>query len=201
MIYIGGERAEALVEKLPDDVRAEVKKILDAALDKGEEAVTRTEPEVIVDAASVFKKADWYGAIMAEDFLDGLKPYQIKAALSNKDEFFFENPILTVNIEDNFFCIDDLVMLDDRAMQKVLREVDQQVLVKAMKGMDTETQDKIFRNMSQRATQMLREDFEFIGPVRISDVEDAQSEIIVIVLRLENSGDIVIARANEDELI
>jgi flagellar motor switch protein FliG len=92
-------------------------------------------------------------------------------------------------------------MLDDRAIQKVLREVDSQELAKALKSVDTEVQDKIFRNMSKRAAGMLKEDMEYMGPVRLKDVEEAQQKIVSIIRHLEDTGEIVVARAGEDELV
>jgi flagellar motor switch protein FliG len=99
------------------------------------------------------------------------------------------------------FVFEDIVMLDDRAIQKVLREVDSQELAKALKSVDTEVQDKIFRNMSKRAAGMLKEDMEYMGPVRLKDVEEAQQKIVSIIRHLEDTGEIVVARAGEDELV
>jgi flagellar motor switch protein FliG len=99
------------------------------------------------------------------------------------------------------FVFEDIVMLDDRAIQKVMREVDQQELSKALKSVDAEVQDKIYRNMSKRAAQMLKEDMEFMGPVRLKDVEEAQQKIVAIIRHLEDTGEIVVSRAGEDELI
>ena len=92
-------------------------------------------------------------------------------------------------------------MLDDRAIQKILRETDVVELSKALKGSSTEVQDKIFRNMSKRAATMLKEDMEFMGPVSEIDVKTAQANIVKIVFRLEEMGDIVIARFTVGKLI
>ena len=99
------------------------------------------------------------------------------------------------------FVFEDIVMLDDRAIQKVLREVDTQELSKALKSVDTEVQDKIFRNMSKRAASMLKEDMEYMGPVRLKDVEESQQKIVSVIRRLEDSGEIVIARSSDDEMV
>jgi flagellar motor switch protein FliG len=82
-----------------------------------------------------------------------------------------------------------------------MREVDSQELAKALKSVDTEVQDKIFRNMSKRAAGMLKEDMEYMGPVRLKDVEEAQQKIVSIIRHLEDTGEIVVARAGEDELV
>jgi len=99
------------------------------------------------------------------------------------------------------FVFEDIVMLDDRAIQKVLREVDSQELAKALKSVDSEVQDKIYKNMSKRAAGMLKEDMEYMGPVRLKDVEEAQQKIVSIIRHLEDTGEIVVARAGEDELV
>jgi flagellar motor switch protein FliG len=99
------------------------------------------------------------------------------------------------------FVFEDIVMLDDRAIQKVMREVDSQELAKALKSVDAEVQDKIFRNMSKRAAGMLKEDMEFMGPIRLKDVEEAQQKIVSIIRHLEDTGEIVVARSGEDELV
>ena len=112
-----------------------------------------------------------------------------------------DDPDLAEEIKKRMFVFEDIVMLDDRAIQKVLRDVDTQELSKALKSVDAEVQDKIFKNMSKRAAAMLKEDMEFMGPVRLKDVEEAQQRIVSTIRRLEDSGDIVIARAGEDELV
>ena len=104
-------------------------------------------------------------------------------------------------IDTNCLYFSDLVYLDDRAIQKVLREVDQQELAKALKGVDSEVKVKIFRNMSKRAAEMLKEDMEFMGPVRKCDVYEAEDKILAIIHKLEKSGDIVICKIPDDELI
>jgi flagellar motor switch protein FliG len=83
----------------------------------------------------------------------------------------------------------------------VLREVDSQELSKALKSVDTEVQDKIFRNMSKRAAQMLKEDMEYMGPIRLKDVEESQQKIVSIIRHLEDTGEIVVARSGEDEMV
>ncbi|HPV42727.1 MAG TPA: FliG C-terminal domain-containing protein, partial [Spirochaetota bacterium] len=99
------------------------------------------------------------------------------------------------------FVFEDIVLLDDRSIQKVLREVDTQDLAKALKGVDADVQEKIYRNMSKRASALLREDMDFMGPIRLRDVEESQQKIVNIIRKLEESGDIIVARAGEEELV
>jgi flagellar motor switch protein FliG len=112
-----------------------------------------------------------------------------------------DNAELAEEIKKRMFVFEDIVMLDDRAIQKVLKEVDNQELSKALKAVDTEVQEKIFRNMSKRAAAMLKDDMEFMGPTRLKDVEESQQKVVAIIRRLEDAGEIVIARAGEDELV
>ena len=112
-----------------------------------------------------------------------------------------EDPELAEEIKKRMFVFEDIVLLDDRAIQKVLREVDQQELGKALKAVDNEVQDKIFKNMSKRAANTLKEDMEFMGPIRLKDVEEAQQKIVSVIRKLEEQGEIVVARSGEDEMV
>jgi len=112
-----------------------------------------------------------------------------------------EDPELAEEIKKRLFVFSDIVMLDDRAIQKVMREVDSLVLAKALKNANVEVQNKIFRNLSKRAAAMLKEEMEYMGPIRLSDVEDAQSKIVSIIRYLEETGEIIVARAGDDFLV
>ena len=191
--YIGEERAQEVLKKLPEPVKSGVEKYL-----AEENSSSCTKPEVIVDAGYVLKLANWYGKEMAEEVLEKLTPMEVSFFTTNYEDFLKINPILAMNIEYYNFIFDDLVTLDNRAIQKVLREAEQPDVALALKGANPEVQDKIFSNLSSRAASMLKEDMEFMGPVRISDVEVAQLKIIDIAKRLEENGDIVIARNNEE---
>ncbi len=102
-------------------------------------------------------------------------------------------------LNKRIFMFEDIVLLDDRSIQRVLREVDQVELAKALKGADSEVCDKIYKNMSKRAATMLKEEMEFLGPLSIKDVYEEREKIVSVIRRLEESGDIVIARPGEYE--
>lgn len=97
---------------------------------------------------------------------------------------------LSQQIQDNMFVFDNIIELDDRSIQVLLREISSESLILALKGADSALKEKIFKNMSKRAAEMMRDDLEAKGPVRLSEVETAQKEILVIVRRLAESGDI-----------
>ena len=111
------------------------------------------------------------------------------------------DPDLAQKLMDNMFGFDDLIKVDDKGIQMILKEVQSESLVLALKGAAPEMRDKVFRNMSSRAAETLKEDLEGRGPVRVSDVEAEQKEILKIVRRLVEEGQIVIASGGADEFL
>lgn len=112
-----------------------------------------------------------------------------------------EEPELADEIRKKMFVFEDILLLDDRSIQRVLRDVDNNDLAIACKGSTEEVQNAIFGNMSKRLAEMIREDMEFMGPVRMKDVEEAQQKIVNIIRKLEDSGEIVISRGGGDEIV
>lgn len=113
-----------------------------------------------------------------------------------------ENPELATEIKNLMFVFEDILLLDDRSMQRVMKEVDTKELSLALKGASEEVMTKFFKNMSSRAGDMIREDMEFMGPVRLKDVEEAQQRIVDVIRRLEEDGEIVISgRGGETDII
>jgi flagellar motor switch protein FliG len=124
---------------------------------------------------------------------------QLETAVVNSVRDF--DPELAQKIQDEMFVWENLIDLDDRAIQLLLREVQSESLIVALKGTSPELREKIFKNMSQRAAEMLRDDLEAKGPVRVSEVEAEQKEILKIVRRLADEGQIVIGGKGEDQMI
>ena len=120
-----------------------------------------------------------------------------KGLLENLEK---EDSELAAEIKNKMFVFEDIVQLDDRSIQQVLREVDTKELSLALKGVPEAVQEKILGNLSKRAADMLREDMEFMGPVRIKDVEGAQQRVVKIIRALEDSGEVVISRG-ETEMV
>lgn len=113
-----------------------------------------------------------------------------------------EDPDLVEQIRRLMFVFEDILQVDDRGIQKVLKEVDNNELALSLKTASEELKDKIFRNMSERAVQLIREEMEFMGPVRVSEVEGAQQKIVDIVRRLEDAGEIIImGRGGEKDMV
>ncbi|SDU14265.1 flagellar motor switch protein FliG [Halopseudomonas salegens] len=108
---------------------------------------------------------------------------------------------LSGKIEDLMFVFDNLADIDDRGIQALLREVSSEVLIIALKGADEAVKDKIFRNMSKRASELLQDDLEAKGPVRISEVEQAQKEVLTIARRMADAGEIVLGGKGSEEML
>ncbi|MDU1442799.1 MAG: flagellar motor switch protein FliG [Clostridium cochlearium] len=112
-----------------------------------------------------------------------------------------EDPELAEKIKESMFVFEDIITLDDVSIQRVLREVETKELALALKGCSEEVAEVIFRNQSKRAATSLKEDIEFLGPVRLMDVEKSQQRIVNIIRRLDEAGEIVISRGGEDAII
>ena len=158
--------------------------------------------ESLNDLFSNWKRAGGESAggveVVAEilNLLDRANEKKIMATLETED------PTLAAQIKSYLFTFEDILKLQEADLRNVLKEVDSSTLVLAMKAASDELKEKIFSNISQRAADMLRDEMEFMGPVRLKNVEEAQSRVIDVILRLDEAGQITIARAGEgDELV
>jgi flagellar motor switch protein FliG len=200
LAYLEPNKASVILQNLPHEVQSDVARRI-ATMDRTSPEVLREVERVLEKKLSTLSSEDYTAAggvpsiVEILNLVDRASEKQIIESLEDED------PELAEEIKKRMFVFEDIVMLDDKAIQKVMREVDGQELAKALKSVDQEVQDKIFRNMSKRASGMLKEDMEFMGPVRLKDVEEAQQKIVSIIRKLEDSGEIVVARAGEDELV
>ena len=112
-----------------------------------------------------------------------------------------DEPELADEIRKKMFVFEDILLLDDRAIQRVLREVDNNDMAVALKVANEDVKNAIFNNMSKRLAVMIQEDMEFMGPVRMKDVEEAQQKIVNVIRKLEDTGEIVISRGGGDEIV
>jgi len=168
----------------------------------------RTSPEIVREVERILERQ--ISAIASEEFASvGGVPAAVNILNSSDqttqknilEKLEEEDPELAEEIKKNMFVFEDIVQLDDRSVQRLIREVDTNDLAKALKNVEAEVQDKIFRNMSKRGATLLKEDMQFMGPIRLKDVEEAQSKIVSIIRKLETSGEITISRGSEDELV
>jgi flagellar motor switch protein FliG len=200
LAYLEPNKASVILQNLPHDVQSDVARRI-ATMDRTSPEVLREVERVLEKKLSTLSSEDYTAAGGVESIVEILNMVDRSSEKQIIEALEDEDPELAEEIKKRMFVFEDIVMLDDRAIQKVMREVDSQELAKALKSVDTEVQDKIFRNMSKRAAGMLKEDMEYMGPVRLKDVEEAQQKIVSIIRHLEDTGEIVVARSGEDEMV
>ncbi|MDA3900596.1 MAG: flagellar motor switch protein FliG [Spirochaetes bacterium] len=200
LAYLDPQKAAQILSSLNHDIQADVAKRI-AKMD-------RTSPDVLREVERVLERK--LSTLASEDYTSAGGIDAIVEVLNNVDRttekiiieaLEEDDPELAEDIKKRMFIFEDIVLLDDRSIQKVLREVDNNELGKALKGVDADVQEKIFKNMSKRAASLLKEDMDFMGPLRIRDVEESQQKIVNIIRKLEDSGEIVVARSGEEELV
>lgn len=200
LAYLEPEKASSIIGALSSERQAEVARRI-ALMDT-------TSPEIIKEVESVLERK--LSSIVPQELTNAGGVKSVVDILNHVDRgtektileaLEVQDPELAEDIKKLMFVFEDIVMIDDRSIQRVLREVESQDLGMALKGSSSEVSQKIFSNMSSRAAEMLKEDIEFMGPVRLRDVEEAQQKVVNIIRRLEETGEIVVARGGGDEII
>ncbi len=198
--YLKPQQASVVLAALPQDKQADVARRI-AIMD-------RTSPEVIKEVERILEKN--LSSLVTEDFTAAGGVQAIVNILNSVDRGTEKYIMETLEIEDTdlaeeirkrMFVFEDILTLDNRSIQRFLRDVENNQLAVALKGATEEVQKVIFSNMSKRLAEMIREDIEFMGPVRLKDVEEAQQKIVNIIRKLEDAGEIVISRGGGDEII
>ncbi|QDR80488.1 flagellar motor switch protein FliG [Sporomusa termitida] len=200
MAYLQPEQSAAIVSALAPERQVDVARRI-ATMD-------RTSPDVIRDVERILERK--LSSLVTQDFTAAGGVDSIVEILNRVDRttertiienMEVQNPELAEEIKKRMFVFEDIVLLDDRSLQLVLREIDNKDLALALKATSGEVANKIYKNISKRAAEMLREEIEYMGPVRIRDVEEAQQKIVNNIRRLEESGEIVVSRGKGDEII
>lgn len=198
--YLDSEKAGAILSALPPERQADVARRI-AIMD-------RTSPDIIREVERILERK--LSSVVSEDFTSAGGVQSVVDILNKVDRttektimesMEVQDPELAEEIKKRMFVFEDIIQLDDRAIQQILREVDSKDLALALKGSSEEVATKIKRNMSKRAADMLKEDMEYMGPVRLRDVEDAQQRTVNVIRKLEEAGEIVIARGGGDEIV
>lgn len=198
--YLDAKMASAIISQLPLEVQADVAKRI-ATMDRTSPDILREVERVLERKLSSLVNEEYAfagGIQTVVDILNNVDRATEKGIMETLEE---EDPELAEEIKKRLFVFEDVILLDDRAIQQVLREVDTKELALALKAVDENVRQKIFGNMSKRAAAMLEEDMEYMGPVRLRDVEESQQRIVGIIRRLEEEGEIIIARGTEEELV
>jgi len=198
--YLDAEQSGQILSELNQEVQAEVAKRI-ATMDS-------TSPEIISQVEQVLERN--VSASVAEDYtqtggiqtvvevLNGVDRSTERTIL---DTLEVQDPELAEEIKKRMFVFEDIVILDNRAIQRVIREVENEDLRLSLRVVSDEVKDVIFKNMSQRMADTFKEEMEYMGPVRLRDVEEAQTRVVSTIRRLEDIGEIVIARGGGDDII
>ena len=200
LAYLEPAKASIILAQLPQEKQSDVAKRI-ATMDRTSPEILREVERVLDKKLSSLSQEDYAAAGGVESIVDILNLVDRTTEKSIIEQLEEEDPELAEEIKKRMFVFEDIVMLDDRAIQRVLREVDTNELAKALKAVDPEVQDKIFRNMSKRAASLLKEDMDYMGPTRRKDVEESQQKIVSVIRKLEEQGDIVIARSGEEDVL
>lgn len=200
LCFLQSDKAAQVLSGLPDDLKADVAYRV--------ATMNRTSPRVIKQIEQTLDKKlsnvlegnfESYGGIRTlVEILNSVNrgtEKSIMEALSREDEELAEE------IKDNMFVFEDIINLDNTYIQRILREVDKSDLALALKGASKEVSDVIFGNISKRAAETLKEDIEFLGPVRLTAVEEAQHKIVAIIRKLDEAGEIVVNRGGQSALV
>lgn len=198
--YLTPQQAAGIISSLTPDKQTDVAKRI-AMMD-------RTSPDVIKEVENILEQK--LASLVSQDYTIVGGVDSVVEVLNTVDRgtekhimenLEIEEPELADEIRKKMFVFEDILMLDDRSIQRVLREVENSELAVALKNANEEVQNVIFNNMSTRLVDMIKEDMEYMGPVRLKDVEEAQQKIVNIIRKLEDSAEIVISRGGGDEII
>jgi len=198
--YLTSAQSAMVLGALPPEKQADVAKRI-AMMD-------RTSPDVIKEVERVLERR--LASLVNQDYtivggvdaiVNILNTVDRATEKHIMESLEIEEPELADEIRKKMFVFEDILLLDDRAIQRVLRDVDNNDLAVALKSANDEVQNVIFKNLSKRLAAMIKEDMDFMGPVRMKDVEEAQQKIVGVIRRLEDAGEIVISRGGGDEIV
>ncbi|NQD65691.1 flagellar motor switch protein FliG [Bacillus haikouensis] len=198
--YLDPQQSGQILSELPQEVQADIARRI-AIMDG-------TSPEVISEVEAILERklsstvtqdyTQTGGVEAVVEVLNGVDRSTEKTIL---DALEIQDPELAEEIKKRMFVFEDIVTLDGRSIQRVIRDCDNEDLLLSLKVSSDEVKEIVFKNMSNRMVETLKEEMEFMGPVRLRDVEEAQSRIVAIIRRLEEAGEIIIARGGGDDII
>ncbi|MCG9967981.1 flagellar motor switch protein FliG [Pelotomaculum terephthalicicum JT] len=200
LAHLTPEQAGVILASMPPDMQSDIARRV-AIID-------RLTPDVIKDVEAVLERKissvvqqdhSIVGGIQSlVDILNRVGRSAEKVVLEGLER---EDPALAEEVKRRMLVFEDIIMLPDNFIQRVLREVNSKDLAMAMRGAGEDVNTRIYKNLSKRAAEMLKEEIEFMGPVRLREVEQAQQKIVNILRKLDESGEIIISRGGEDVLV
>lgn len=198
--YLDAPQAGQILSELPQEMQADIARRI-AVMDS-------TSPDIINEVEQVLERKlsstvtqDYTQTGGIEAVVDVLNGVDRSTERTILDALEIQDPELAEEIKKRMFVFEDIVTLDNRAIQRIIRECENEDLMLSLKASSEEVKEIVFKNMSTRMVQSFKDEMEFMGPVRLRDVEEAQSRIVGIIRRLEESGEIVVARGGGDDII
>jgi flagellar motor switch protein FliG len=198
--YLDSEQSGQILSSLPQEVQADVAKRI-AVMDS-------TSPEIVNEVESILERKlsatvtqDYTQAGGIEAVVEVLNSVDRSTERTILDSLEIQDPELAEEIKKRMFVFEDIVTLDNRSIQRVIRDVENEDLQLSLKVASDDVKEIVFNNMSQRMSETFKDEMEFMGPVRLKDVEEAQTRIVAVIRRLEEAGEIVIARGGGDDII
>ena len=198
--YLQPEKSAQIMSALPEEVQSDVAYRI-ATMSNSSPIVIKEIEKVLESKLSSIVRTEQTTTGGVQSIVEILNKVDRNTERNITEGLEREDAELAEKIKSNMFVFEDIIMLDDGAIQRVLREVDVKNLALALKGCSDEVSNTIFRNQSKRAADSLRDDIQFLGPVRLADVEKAQQKIVSTIRKLEDGGAIVISRGGDDEII
>jgi flagellar motor switch protein FliG len=200
LVHVNPEVASVVLASLPDQIKADVGRRI-ATLDKVGAGMLDEIGKIFADVLRENEDSMSHvkgGAGLMADILNQIDAMSGEVILDEIEEF---DPELAAQIKQRMFTFEDLILVDNKGLQKVLRKVESKELAISLKAASDEVKQKIFSNMSERAAQMVNEEIEMLGAVRMKDVEDAQHAITRIIQEMEDQGEVVISGRKGEQLI
>lgn len=198
--YLESEQAGQILSDLPQEVQADVAKRI-ALMDS-------TSPEIINEVEAILEQklsttamSDYTETGGIEAVVEVLNSVDRSTERTILDALEIQDPELAEEIKKRMFVFEDIVTLDNRSIQRVIRDCENEDLQLALKVASDEVKEIVLSNMSQRMAETFKDEMEFMGPVRLRDVEEAQTRIVAVIRRLEEAGEIIIARGGGDDII
>lgn len=200
LCYLQPDKSAQILSSLPEELQAEVAYRVATMSNTSPMVVKEIEKVLDSKLSSVIRtESAISGGIPA--LVDILNQVDRTTEKNITESLEREDAELAEKIKESMFVFEDIITLDDVSVQRILREVDTKELALALKGCSEAVQELIFRNQSKRAATALKEDMEFLGPVRLMDVEKSQSKIVSIIRRLDEAGEIIMSRGGEDAIV
>ena len=198
--YLPAGQAAQIISALPPDRQADVAKRI-AVMDRTSPDIVKEVEKVLESKLSSLVNQDYTIIGGVDAVVDILNTVDRGTEKHIMESLEIEEPELADEIRKKMFVFEDILLLDDRAIQRVLRDVENADLELALKNTTEEVQNVIYKNLSKRLAAMIKEDMDFMGPVRMKDVEEAQQKIVAVIRKLEDAGEIVISRGGGDDIV